>query len=220
MDLPPLSCGGMYGAVAIAEEESDSAAGQVLLLGGSDEDDVLLMTVQLVDLATGASAPQNNLLQPRYLPAASRLPDGRIVCVGGIGGLQSAEVWGAPDQGGGDAAWIWTELPAMSAGRYGCCGCVMSDGRFAVLGGGGVGGPFSSCEALVMGDAAHWVPLPPMHDSRGFFACTAVAGCVIVAGGTGRTSAEVYDESLDRWLRLPNDLPYENGLALMGSALL
>jgi hypothetical protein len=112
----------------------------------------------------------------------------------------------------------------MSAVRYACCGCVMSNGRFAVLGGQGMDPgslySLSSCEALVMGDAAHWVPLPPMHDSRGFFACTAVAGCVIVAGGTGRTSAEVHDESLDRWLRLPNYLPYENELYSMGSALL
>jgi hypothetical protein len=109
----------------------------------------------------------------------------------------------------------------MSAVRYGCRGCVMSDGRFAVLGGQGIlGGTLSSCEALVMGDAAHWEPLPPMHDSRYFFACAAVAGCVIVAGGRGRTSAEVYDESRNRWLRLPCGLPYETELWQMGSVLL
>jgi hypothetical protein len=34
VDLPPLSCGAIGGAAAIAVEESDSAAGQVLLLGG------------------------------------------------------------------------------------------------------------------------------------------------------------------------------------------
>jgi hypothetical protein len=33
VDLPPLSCGGIYGAAAIAVGESDSAAGQVLLIG-------------------------------------------------------------------------------------------------------------------------------------------------------------------------------------------
>jgi hypothetical protein len=97
--------------------------------------------------------------------------------------------------------------------------CVMSDGRFAVLGGEGIWGSLSSCEALGIGDAAHWEPLSPMHDSRSFFACAAVAGCVIVAGGIGRTSAEIYDESLDRWLRLPHDLPYGNYLHSMGSAL-
>jgi hypothetical protein len=79
----------------------------------------------------------------------------------------------------------------------------------------------SLCEVLAFDDGvAHWEPLPPMHEPRYFFACGAVAGCVIVAGGTGRKSAEVYDEELNRWLRLPCDLPYESGLAGMGSALL
>ena len=41
-----------------------------------------------------------------------------------------------------------------------------------------------------------------MHDVRAFFACGAIAGCVIVAGGTGRKSAELYDAELNRWLRL------------------
>jgi hypothetical protein len=108
-----------------------------------------------------------------------------------------------------------------SSPRYGCRGCVLSNGRFAVLGGYGQSGSFvSSCEALVFGNAAHWEPMPPMHDARRYFASAAVAGCVIVAGGRGRTSAEVYDESRNRWLWLPNDLPYENELWQMGSALL
>jgi hypothetical protein len=146
-DLPRLSCGRIYGAAAVAVDESDSAAGQVLLLGGGDANGPLLSTVQLLDLATGERASQNNLLHPRYLQAAGRLPDGRVVCAGGItlGGFQSAEVWGPPEQGGTDAAWSWTELPAMSAGRWGCCGCVMSDGRFAVLGGVSNGVPTASC---------------------------------------------------------------------------
>jgi hypothetical protein len=96
VDLPPLSCGGIFGAAAIAVDESDSAAGQVLLLGGVDADNAFLSTVQLVDLATGACVPlQNNLLHRHYLPAASRLPDGRVVCAGGIGDHEpesSAEV--------------------------------------------------------------------------------------------------------------------------------
>ena len=73
---------------------------------------------------------------------------------------------------------------------------------------------------LVMGDAAHWEPMPPMHDARAYFACWAVAGCVIVAGGYARKSAEVYDEELNRWLRLPCDLPYVGGLSVIGSALM
>jgi hypothetical protein len=109
----------------------------------------------------------------------------------------------------------------MSTDRYGCCGCVMSDGRFAVLGGKwNNDDPTSSCEVLVVNGDAHWEPLPPMHDSRDDFACGAVAGCVIVAGGSGRKSAELYDEELNRWLRLPCDLPYVGRLSDMGSAVL
>jgi hypothetical protein len=228
----------IYGAAAIEVEESDSAAGQVLFLGGDvfmdDEDDEdedeevddVLSSVHLVDLATGACARQPDLLHSRADHVAARLPDGRIICAGGndvVGtALSSAEVWGASEQGSADSAWSWRELPAMSDARWGCCGCVMGDGRFAVLGciGSHGIGSFSFCEALGMGDAACWKPLPSMHDSRYGFACAAVAGCVIVAGGVGRTSAEVYDESRNRWLRLPCNLPYENELHSMGSALL
>ena len=107
----------------------------------------------------------------------------------------------------------------MSVARLGCRGCVMSDGRFAVLGGMSTGGVTSSCEALAIGDDdEHWVPLLPMHDSRHGFACAAVAGCVIVAGGWGRSSAEVYDDARGRWLWLPFNLPHD--LCGMDSALL
>ena len=105
--------------------------------------------MHLVDLATGACALQPaQLLYSRVGPAAAQLPDGRIICVGGIDAayavLSSAEVWAPLAQGGADAAWIWRELPAMSVARHACCGCVMSDGRFAVLGGLGVGGSISN----------------------------------------------------------------------------
>jgi hypothetical protein len=97
----------------------------------------------------------------------------------------------------------------------------MSDGRFAVLGGRSTGGVTSSCEALAIGDdGEHWVPLLPMHDSRSSFACAAVAGCIVVAGGSGRRSAEVFDEVLGRWLRLPRDLPQDSGTRSIGNALL
>jgi hypothetical protein len=189
-----------------------------------------LSTVQLVDLATGACVPQDNLLQPRLFSEAGRLPDGRIVCAGGIAVDRTAEVWGPPAQGAADAAWSWTELPAMSVARRGCCGCVLSDGRFAVLGGRtltSASGPIvntealSSCEALIIGDGvAHWDPLPDMHDAREGFACGVVApGSVIVAGGIGLKSAELYDAKLNRWLRLPRDLPYVGDRFGTGSAV-
>jgi hypothetical protein len=128
---------------------------------------------------------------------------------------------GPPVQGAMDAAWTWRALPPMSVRRYGCRGCVLSDGRFAVLGGGISNSAYtSSCEALSFGADGHWRPLPPVHEVRVGFACAAVAECIIVAGGLLWTSAEVYDEVLGRWLRLPCDLPYSFGVYGMGSALM
>jgi hypothetical protein len=221
-DFPTLSCGGIRDATAIAVEENDSAAGQVLLLGGCDEQGVVLSTVHLVDLATGVCTPQAALLDDRFEVSAVCIPDGRVACAGGgMVSFASAEVWGPPAGGASNAAWTWTQLPAMSIGRYGSCGCVMSDGRFAVLGGRSTGGYTSSCEALMVDEDEYWHSLPPMHHARGHFACAAVARCIIVAGGHGTPSAEVYDEALNRWIQLPCELPGNNtDFSDMGSALL
>ena len=146
-------------------------------------------------------------------------------------GMSSVEVFEPPAQGALDTAWTWREMPAMSVAREGCRGCVLSDGRFAVLGGGDINDePFSSCEALTAGDDEHWEILPPMHEARCQFTCAAVARCIVVAGGYGGGdplgvqdgvgSAEVFDEVCDRWLRLPCDLPHNAGLWGMRSALL
>jgi len=123
----------------------------------------------------------------------------------------SAEVYGPPPEGVQDAAWTWTNLLQLGVSRHACRGCVLSDGRFAVLGGsiGTSTVAVSSCEALVIGDdAALWQPFAPMHDARSEFTCEVVAGCIIVVGGASPlacTSAEIYDEALDRWFRLPCD---------------
>jgi hypothetical protein len=222
VELPPLSCGAISDAAVVVVDEKDSVQGQVLLIGGSGHDGVFTSSVQLVDLATGVCKPQANLLHARRNFAAARLPDGRIVCAGGSGFSPNstvAEMLGPPVQGAMDATWTRGELPAMSAAR-GCGGCVLSDGRFVVLGGVSNSVGTSSCEALSFGADEHWTPLPPMHDARVNFACAAVAECIIVAGGWQRTSAEVYDEALGRWLRLPCDLPHNDGLCFIGSALM
>jgi hypothetical protein len=191
-------------------------------------------TVYLVDLATGVCTPQPNLLQARAQFAAARLPDGRIVCAGGGDDttvLSSVEVFEPPAQGALDTAWAWREMPAMSVARAGCSGCVLSDGRFVVLGGDEYNDePLLSCEALLVGDDEHWKMFPPMHEARSEFVCAAVAGCIVVAGGCGGhdplgclvrlRSAEVFDEVCDRWLQLPCDLPHSAGLTDMGSAFL
>jgi len=215
VEISPLSCGASFGAAVIAVDKTHSASGQVLLLGGGNQYSWATSSVRLVDLATGVCTLQADLLNFE----AARLLDGGIIWAKGIGGLSTVEMWAAPVQGALEAAWTWRGLPAMSVGRGGCSGCLLSDGRFAVLCGYSTGSYTSSCEALTLGDDEHWAPLPPMRDSREYFACAAVAGYVIVAGGfPQRKSAEAYDEVLGRWLRLPHDLPHDGGLHGMGSA--
>ena len=235
-DLALLSCGTIEDAATVVVEESDSAAGQVLLIGGMavvDGAGTEMSTVYLVDLATGICTPQPALLDSRVFFAAARIPDGRVVCAGGLGSasLTSVEVFGPSTSGTSNADWTWTRLPAMSTGRYNCCGCVMSDGRFAVLGGTTHEGDESesdlvhvteSCEVLTLGDhGAYWEPLPDMHYQREGFACVAVAECIIVVGGHSTAVTEVYDEKLKCWFILSNEcnLPNEDRLASMGSAL-
>jgi hypothetical protein len=104
VELPPLSCGAIQGAAAITVDESHSALGQVLLIGGIDQDYTVTSSVRVVDLATGVCTPQADLLHARSHFAAARLPDGSIVCAGGIGGPFRAELWGRPVQGTLDAA--------------------------------------------------------------------------------------------------------------------
>jgi hypothetical protein len=221
VELPPLSCGGISLAAAIVVDESNSALGQVLLLGGYDQGHEETSAVQLVDLATGVCTQQTPLLHARLLFAAAGLPDGRIACAGGFERVSTAEIWGLPLQGEQNTPWTWKALPAMSAGRHSCSGCVLSDGCFAVIGGMTNSGFTSSCEALTFSDGEDWDALPPMHDSRGSSACVALAGCIIIAGGAphGR-SAEVFDEELGRWLRLPCALPHVGGLFGIESALM
>jgi hypothetical protein len=80
----------------------------------------------------------------------------------------------------------------------------------------------ASCEVLTLdGDIERWDPLPPMHEARKWFACAAIGGCVIVAGGQqGSLTAEVYEEALGRWRRLPCSLPHDGMLSNTGGALM
>jgi hypothetical protein len=79
----------------------------------------------------------------------------------------------------------------------------------------------SSCEALTLdADGERWDVLPSMHEARYGFACAAIGGCVIVAGGVGSITAEVYEEGLGRWRRLPCSLPFDTELFFAGSAVM
>jgi hypothetical protein len=228
---PPQSSGPRLDAAAVAIDESESEQGQVLLI---DEWNALMRTsgeVHKVDLASGVCTPLPPLLSSRRQTCtAARLPDGRIVCVGkNVGdseGITAEILEKLPNQGSltSAASWRWRELPGMIVARGGGGGCVLSDGRFAIFGGwtgfGASKTKTEACEVLSLdGDDERWEQLLPMHEVRVSFACAAVGGCVIVAGGNGGT-VEVYEEALGRWRRLPCSLPPDAGLHGMGSALM
>ena len=102
---------------------------------------------------------------------------------------------------------------------------MLSDGRFAVFGGMDTSNATimmsSSCEALTLdADGERWDVLPSMHEARCELACAAIGGCVIVAGGWGSITAEVYEEGLGRWRRLPCSLPFDTELPGAGSAVM
>jgi hypothetical protein len=222
--LPLLSCGPISGSTAVVIDESDSDQGQVLLFGGWDESGPTSV-VRKVDLATGVCTAQPSLLCPQDC-TAGRLPDGRIVCAGVNYTVSSndagseeeveyhtmAQVLEPPPHGSPSGAnWQLRALPETSVlHRYGC-GCVLSDGRFAVFGGRDASNAATlSCEALTLdADGARWDTLSPMHEPRLGCACVTVGGCVIVAGGGDSITAEVYEEGLGRWRRLPCSLPHD-----------
>ena len=164
--------------------------------------------------------------------AAARLPDGRIIRVGGR--YEEASTEGTtqvrepppPLQHGspvGEAtSRRWRYLPDTSVSHILGGTCVLSDGRFAVFG--GHDNTFTrttSREALTMnGDIERWDPIPPMLEPRNNFACAAVGECIIVAGDNCTTTTEVYEEALGRWRRLPCAIPYETSLVRFGSTLM
>jgi hypothetical protein len=128
----------------------------------------------------------------------------------------------------GEASLRWRVLPDMRVARSSRAGtCVLSDGRFAVFGGVTVYGSGNGarratrrCEVLNLdGGIARWEELPPMPVARYGFACAAVRGCVIVAGGCDGI-LDVYEEALGRWRQFPCSLPNDAGFRWMGSALM
>jgi hypothetical protein len=241
--LPTLSCGpiGAF-AAALVIDESESDRGQVLLIGRDDEGGST-SAVRKVDLATGVCTAQPSLLCPQghdvYDCTAGRLPDGRIVCAGTThmdsSDEESSEEWDLeyhtmaqvleppPHGSPGGVSWQWRALPGASVLHSFGGGCVLSDGRFAIFGGADASGTATlSCEVLTLdADGARWSPLPPMNEPRCGFACAAIGGCVIVAGGVGSTTTtEVYEEGLGRWRRLPCGLPQNSQLLWTRSALM
>ena len=73
----------------------------------------------------------------------------------------------------------------------------------------------------MVGETEHWDPLPPMHHARSDLRAQRWPDALSLREGAlqGTASTEVYDEALDRWIRLPCDFPSNYSLEAMSSAL-
>jgi len=112
VELPPLSCGAVYGAAAITVDESDSALGQVLLIGGHNHDQIGTSSVRLVGLATGVCRQPADLPHPRSflrrLRCRTGTPCAREVLQPTTAVYTStAGIWSLPAQGARDMAWLY-----------------------------------------------------------------------------------------------------------------
>ena len=74
----------------------------------------------------------------------------------------------------------------------------------------------------MVGETEHWDPLPPMHHARSDLRAQRWPDALSLREGAlqGTASTEVYDEALDRWTRLPCNLPTDLPSEGMGGVLI
>jgi hypothetical protein len=192
--------------------------GRVLVAGGSDHDDICLASAEVL-AADGSSwsavAPMHTA---RYGAVGGLLPGGRVIVAGGskndpddddgIVYLATAELWDPETN-------VWTELPPMTEAREDAAGCVLPDGRFAVVGGYMGDEHMSRYDDGEVYDCARneWTPLPaPSGMGGGDRDCAAlvpVAGGMLILGGNATfrpVEAELWDEESQQWLELPHGM--------------
>lgn len=145
------------------------------------------------------------LRTPRGGFTVTRLRDGRVLVTGGTDGtrtLRSAELFD-PARG------RFIATGSMRFARSAHTATLLPDGRVLVAGG-------SVEEKGVLASVEIWsprtgrfTPAAPLHDARHKHAAVAVRGGVLVVGGSDdrdfagrRTSAELYQPSLRRWIRV------------------
>jgi hypothetical protein len=163
----------------------------------------------------GAFKPAGALRTARSLHTATRLPDGRVLVVGGRGiegtvELDSVELY-EPKSG------RWSLGPPLSVGRSGHTATLLPDGRVLIAGGtiyeaSSEGGRFIAVATVELFDpkANQWKPGAPMHQARNWHTATLLEdGRVLVVGGAREqkshlASAEYYQPSDDAWVSAPS----------------
>jgi hypothetical protein len=184
--------------------------GRVLVAGGTTattSGPAALAATELYDPATDQWSTTGPLTTARTSHSAIRLPDGRVLAVGGTAGaagFSSAELYDPP-------AGTWSGTGSMSVPRSDdnvCCPGValLPGGDVLVAGGSGPGGVLSSAEVYRVATGT-WEPTGDLVVGRdaGFVVLPLPDGRILVAGGRDDWGvlpyAELYDEPAGTWTR-------------------
>lgn len=176
-----------------------------------------IVVVATLGMATPATAhhpawtPTGSLSLARHAHTATRLPDGRVLVVGGVvasegGGLlsypstETAEVYDP-------ATGTWSPTGSMSVARNEHTATLLADGTVLVAGGYGESSAELFHPDLVdprTGRRGVWLPVGPMSHARNLHTATLLAdGRVLVVAGdfffTPVPTAEVYDPFTRTW---------------------
>lgn len=141
--------------------------------------------------------------------SASRLPDGRVVVIGGFLGDGCPEL---PTRVYNPQLGNWTAGTSMKNGRWGHTATSLPGGKILVLGGMGgrpcgttAGGPVGLLTTTDLYDSRHdtWLESAPMDLGRSQHTATLLPnGLVLVVGAANSTTAraELYDPTRNKWV--------------------
>jgi hypothetical protein len=188
--------------------------GRVLVAGGeSDEDHICLASAELLAADGSSWSAVAPMRAARCGAVGGLLAGGRVIVAGGeyydyagANILATAELWDPVTN-------VWTELPPMATARKHAAGCVLPDGRFAVVGGHNDSGDTKRDGEVYDSARNEWTPLPaPIGMVGGGRHCAAlvpVAGGVLILGGdadVNAVEAELWDEESQLWLEPPHGM--------------
>ncbi|MFY0522614.1 kelch repeat-containing protein [Archangium gephyra] len=141
-------------------------------------------------------ASTGSMAGPRYLHAATPLPNGKVLVSGGVGPggsyLATEEVYDP-------AAGTWSATGSMASPRYQHTATLLPNGKVLVSGGSDRNGYLTTAEVYDPATGT-WSATGSMASPR--YQHTAVLlpnGKVLVSGGLNVTTAEVYDPATGTW---------------------
>ncbi|MEZ5323597.1 MAG: protein kinase [Verrucomicrobiales bacterium] len=170
--------------------------GKILVAGGRGMDDVPLTGCELYDPDTGIWTPTGSMATPRFQGFCMALKNGTILIVGGFnadGPVNSCEVYD-PVTG----TWSPTGKLAMASMRS---GALLADGSVLAVSG---SGDLLNSERYDPASGIWNISGSTMTDSTDSPASTATLlpdGEVLVAGGSGGPTCQLYDSSTGEWKR-------------------